>query len=233
MALVAAVFRGFPAEAFEALRRAGGRQQPGVLGRPPSGVRRRRACADGRAARRAQRRVRPPQTVFRPHRDVRFSKDKRPYKEHQGGFIGAEDAIGWYVEVSAAGLMVAGGWYAAQGTQVPRYRDAVSSAAGAELERIVGQVRRARLEVGGDRLGPGPAGSVPTIPGSTCCGTARSPARGATARRPGSRPAPRCSGCARTGAGWRSSSSGSPTTSDPPTTGRRPSPGRPRPAGGS
>ena len=103
-------------------------------------------------------------TVFRPHRDVRFSKDKRPYKEHQGGFIGAEDAIGWYVEVSAAGLMVAGGWYAAQGTQVPRYRDAVSSAAGAELERIVGQVRSARLEVGGDRLRTRPRGVGPDHP---------------------------------------------------------------------
>jgi len=48
-------------------------------------------------------------SMFRPYRDVRFSKDKSPYKDHQGGFVGAEDGMGWYVQVSAHGLMVAGG----------------------------------------------------------------------------------------------------------------------------
>ena len=47
--------------------------------------------------------------VFRPYRDARFSKDKTPIKDHQGAFVGVEDAIGYYVQISAAGLMVAGG----------------------------------------------------------------------------------------------------------------------------
>ena len=41
--------------------------------------------------------------LFRPYRDVRFSKDKLPYKDHQGAFCGAEDGVGWYVQVSAPG----------------------------------------------------------------------------------------------------------------------------------
>ncbi len=35
--------------------------------------------------------------VFRPYRDVRFAKDKTPYKTHQGAFVRVADATGWYV----------------------------------------------------------------------------------------------------------------------------------------
>lgn len=80
--------------------------------------------------------------VFRPYRDARFSKDKTPIKDHQGAFVGVEDAIGYYVQISAAGLMVAGGWYAAQGDQVARYRRSVEGPAGAELERMLATLRR-------------------------------------------------------------------------------------------
>jgi uncharacterized protein DUF2461 len=40
---------------------------------------------------------------------VRFSADRTPHKEHQGGFIQTEPGIGWYAQVSADGLRVAGG----------------------------------------------------------------------------------------------------------------------------
>ena len=75
--------------------------------------------------------------LFRPYRDVRFSKDKAPYKDHQGAFAAVGDAVGYYVQVSSAGLMIAGGWYSPQGQQLARYREAVDGPAGAELERIV------------------------------------------------------------------------------------------------
>lgn len=74
--------------------------------------------------------------LFRPYRDTRFHKGA-PYKTHQGAFVALEDAIGYYVQISAGGLMVAGGWYAPEGQQVQRYRDAVDGPAGAELERIL------------------------------------------------------------------------------------------------
>ena len=80
--------------------------------------------------------------LFRPYRDARFSKDKTPIKDHQGGVVNVEDAIAYYVQISAAGIMVAGGWYAPQGQQIIRYRESVEGPAGAELERILKGLRR-------------------------------------------------------------------------------------------
>ena len=36
----------------------------------------------------------PKKCIFRLHRDIRFSKDKRPYKENMGGFINREGRKG-------------------------------------------------------------------------------------------------------------------------------------------
>jgi uncharacterized protein (TIGR02453 family) len=80
--------------------------------------------------------------IFRPYRDARFSKDKTPLKDHQGGFIAVEDGMGYYVQVSAAGLMIAGGWYTSEGQQIARYRKSVEGPAGAELERILAGMAR-------------------------------------------------------------------------------------------
>src|SRR5215467_10426872 len=44
--------------------------------------------------------------IFRPYRDVRFSKDKTPYKTHIGALIGSG-----YIQLSAAGLAVGNGMY--------------------------------------------------------------------------------------------------------------------------
>ncbi len=96
--------------------------------------------------------------VFRPYRDVRFSKDKTPYKDHQGGFVGAEDGMGWYVQVGRTGLMVAGGWYSGQGKQLARYRDAVDSPVGGALDRAIARARTAGLELGGDVMKTRPRG---------------------------------------------------------------------------
>lgn len=52
-----------------------------------------------------------PGKVFRPYRDVRFSKDKIPYKTHQGGYVATGPGVGFYVEINAAGLRIAGGFY--------------------------------------------------------------------------------------------------------------------------
>jgi uncharacterized protein (TIGR02453 family) len=95
--------------------------------------------------------------MFRPYKDTRFSKDKTPIKDHQGGFVEIEDAVGYYVQVSASGLMVAGGWYAPAGPQVARFRQSVDGPAGAELERILAGVRR-RFEVDGRPLKTQPRG---------------------------------------------------------------------------
>jgi uncharacterized protein (TIGR02453 family) len=97
-------------------------------------------------------------TLFRPYRDVRFAKDKTPYKEHQGAYVGAEDGMGWYVQVSRSGLMVAGGWYSPQGRQLQRFREAVDSAVVGELTRALATAGKAGLEVGGDVMKTRPRG---------------------------------------------------------------------------
>ncbi len=105
-----------------------------------------------------------PGAVFRPYRDVRFSKDKRPYKDHQGAFVETADAVGYYVQLSAEGLRVAGGWYDPSGPQVARYRDIVAGPGGVELEPIVTKVQAAGFEIGGDRLKTRPRGIDPDHP---------------------------------------------------------------------
>jgi uncharacterized protein (TIGR02453 family) len=96
--------------------------------------------------------------LFRPYRDVRFSKDKTPYKDHQGAYVGAEDSIGWYVQVSRTGLMLAGGWYSPDSRQVQRFRDAVDSAVVVELEKALAVARKAGFTVGGDVMKTRPRG---------------------------------------------------------------------------
>ena len=51
--------------------------------------------------------------VFRPYRDVRFAKDKTPYKTHQGAFVPSGPSTGWYVQVGAPGVRVGVGFYEA------------------------------------------------------------------------------------------------------------------------
>ena len=97
--------------------------------------------------------------VFRPYRDVRFSKDKTPYKTHQGGFVETRPGVGYYVQIDAAGLFVAGGFYSHTPVQVGRFRDAVDDdRRGRELVKLVKKVRSANFEIGGDVLKTRPRG---------------------------------------------------------------------------
>jgi uncharacterized protein (TIGR02453 family) len=101
-----------------------------------------------------------PAKVFRPHRDVRFAKDKTPYKTNQGAVVG--DGAGGgalYMHISAPGLFVAGGYWQMASDQIARYRRAVADdIAGAELERRLTLVRKAKLEIGGSQLTRVPSG---------------------------------------------------------------------------
>ncbi len=82
--------------------------------------------------------------VYRPYRDARFSKDKTPIKDHQGAVVMIEDGVGYYVQVSAAGLMVGGGLYAPAPRQLARMRAAIDSPACAILEGELSRLGRAR-----------------------------------------------------------------------------------------
>ncbi len=82
--------------------------------------------------------------IFRPYRDVRFSKDKTPYKLECAAHL-----PGGYVSFSADGLFVGHGLYRPDPEQLGRYRAAVDDdASGAQLESIVADLREGGYEVG-------------------------------------------------------------------------------------
>ena len=100
-----------------------------------------------------------PAKIFRPYRDVRFAKDKTPYKTHQGAYVALSSAIGWYVQVSAPGVRVGAGFYDADSARLAAYRAAVAGdRTGPELEKILRKLTKAGWEVGGDRLKTSPRG---------------------------------------------------------------------------
>jgi uncharacterized protein (TIGR02453 family) len=97
--------------------------------------------------------------VFRPYRDVRFAKDKTPYKTHQGAFVAAGPATGWYVEISARGLRVGAGFYEASGERLARIREAMADdKSGPKLQRVLRKLEKDGFEISGDRLKTSPRG---------------------------------------------------------------------------
>jgi uncharacterized protein (TIGR02453 family) len=93
---------------------------------------------------------------FRPYRDVRFAKDKTPYKTHQGVWFG-ESAL--YLQVSASGLRLAGGYWETSSAQVERLRRAVADdVPGPQLERTLAGVQRKGLTINGQQLTRVPSG---------------------------------------------------------------------------
>ena len=96
--------------------------------------------------------------VFRPYRDVRFAGDKTPYKTHQGAFVAVAPATGWYVEISAPGVRIAGGFYHASSAGIAAVRTAIDGPEGQAVERILAGLRRAGFQVGGEQLKTTPRG---------------------------------------------------------------------------
>jgi uncharacterized protein (TIGR02453 family) len=93
---------------------------------------------------------------FRPYRDVRFAKDKTPYKTHQGIWF-QESAR--YLQISASGLFVAAGYWDTSSAQIERLRRAVADdISGPELLRAVAAVEKAKFELGGSQLTRVPSG---------------------------------------------------------------------------
>ncbi|MRK00328.1 TIGR02453 family protein [Aeromicrobium sp. S22] len=97
--------------------------------------------------------------IYRPYRDVRFAKDKTPYKTHQGAFVAKGPSTGYYVQVGAPGVRVGSGFYEASPTRLASIREAiVDDRRGRELEEILAALRSSGWEVGGNRLKTAPRG---------------------------------------------------------------------------
>jgi uncharacterized protein (TIGR02453 family) len=92
--------------------------------------------------------------IFRPYRDVRFSPDKSPYKTHCGAVVD-----GYYVQVDAEGVLVAGGYYRMAPDQIQRYRVAVDDPRrGEDLRRRLDTLFQAGLTIAGDQMATRPRG---------------------------------------------------------------------------
>jgi uncharacterized protein (TIGR02453 family) len=97
--------------------------------------------------------------IFRPYRDVRFSKEKTPYKTHQGAFIAVAPQTGYYVEVSPRGIRTGGGCYWFEPARLAAFRAAiVHDTYGADLETRLAKVTKKGYEVSGERLKTTPRG---------------------------------------------------------------------------
>lgn len=90
-----------------------------------------------------------PATIFRPYRDVRFSRDKSPYRTHQGATAGPAPWLGYYVRLDADGLSLGGGFHTRSPAQTARYRAAVAADAGAALALVVADLVAAGFELEG------------------------------------------------------------------------------------
>jgi uncharacterized protein (TIGR02453 family) len=84
--------------------------------------------------------------IFRPYRDVRFSADKSPYKNHIAAVVGRAG----YVQLSAEGLGVGAGMWEMNPEQLARYREAVADdGSGTKLEQVVATIEKADITVHG------------------------------------------------------------------------------------
>lgn len=100
-----------------------------------------------------------PAKLFRPHRDVRFSPDKSPYKTAQGAFASNHEGVGFYLQVNADGLLVGGGYHSSSPAQLARFRSSVDApASGGALARIVDSLTSAGLQMDGETLKTVPRG---------------------------------------------------------------------------
>lgn len=100
-----------------------------------------------------------PAKLFRANRDVRFSEDRSPYKTAQGAVASVQEGVGYYLQVSAAGLLVGGGYHSHTPAQLARYRNSVdASGTGEALRHIVEAVADAGFAVDGEKLKTVPRG---------------------------------------------------------------------------
>ena len=82
--------------------------------------------------------------IFRPYRDVRFSRDKSPYKLSCDAHL-----PGGYISFSADRLFVGSGLYMPEPEPLQRFRAAIDDPdSGTELEEIVASLRNDGYEVG-------------------------------------------------------------------------------------
>lgn len=92
-----------------------------------------------------------PPKIFRIHRDVRFSKDKTPYKTNVAGTIWLREmTTAMYIHIGPDEEFIGAGTYFFDPPQLPKWRKLVAAdKTGKPLMAIVQKLRKAGYEVGG------------------------------------------------------------------------------------
>ncbi|MCF8032466.1 MAG: DUF2461 domain-containing protein [Desulfarculaceae bacterium] len=103
-------------------------------------------------------------SLFRIHRDTRFSKDKTPYKTHMGlwwweGPGKRMACSGFYFQLAPPKVMLGVGMYCLPKEMLPTFRDAVASDKyGPAMVRAIAKVEKAGYAVGGAKYKRVPRG---------------------------------------------------------------------------
>jgi uncharacterized protein (TIGR02453 family) len=101
-------------------------------------------------------------SIFRIARDTRFSKDKRPYKDHLDLWLWVgvrKRGPGFWFRLTPDELLLGGGMHHFDPPQLERYRTAVADdVRGGALRDEVERLRTAGYEIGGQRYKRAPRG---------------------------------------------------------------------------
>ena len=110
-------------------------------------------------------------SVYRLNRDIRFSRDKRPYKDHTAALLweaGGEkhDMPGFYIRISADELLLAGGIWTFEEARLDRFRKKLHNPAAAErLDEALALAKKVGLKIdASEKLGKPPRGFSPEHP---------------------------------------------------------------------
>jgi len=110
--------------------------------------------------------------IFRIYRDVRFSKDKSPYKTHLGAHITSaakkseiHSRAGYYIHIGPGESMLAGGAYLPQGPWIKAIRKEIDYNAN-DLKKIINGAPFKKYfgEIEGEKLKKAPKGYEPDHP---------------------------------------------------------------------
>ena len=108
-------------------------------------------------------------SVYRLNRDIRFSRDKSPYKTHVAALLweGGEkhDAPGVYLHVSPGEVIFGGGLYVFEEGRIDRFRKLLHhDGAAARLAEALSKARKHGLKPDGEKLQRPPRGFDPEGP---------------------------------------------------------------------
>jgi len=110
--------------------------------------------------------------IFRIYRDVRFSKDKSPYKTHMGAHITSaakkseiHSRAGYYIHIGPGESMLAGGAYLPQGPWIKSIRQEIAYNAD-DFRKIINSKKFKEHfgEIEGEKLKKAPKGYEPDHP---------------------------------------------------------------------